>query len=129
MANAGHRLGVAGGSLGLVVAALLTTMLGVGDVWRGYPLGVSAGAATVVTIAGALGGALQRHISSGGVLRAAGLGAFIAVTAMEGGLIVGTSVEGAAFNHVALFSTNLVGLAPAVILGSWFGIRVSVADQ
>jgi hypothetical protein len=113
----------------LVVAALLAAMLGVGDVFRSHPLGVSSGSATVVTIASALGGALHRHIGRGGVLRAAGLGALIAIAAMEGGLIVGTSVEGAPLNRVALFWTNLVGLAPAVILGSLFGIRISVADQ
>jgi hypothetical protein len=129
MGNPGHRLGVTFGALGLAVAGTLALMLGVGDLVQHYPLGVAAGSGTTLALAWGLGGTLQRHVGTGGVLRAASLGALVAVASMEAGLIAGTAVEGAPFNHVALFWTNLVGLAPAVILGSWFGVAVSAADR
>jgi hypothetical protein len=143
MTNRGGLWGLTFACIGLLLALVVLVFLGGTSLISRFSINLALGAATTLLVAWSLG-ALWAPSSRPSLGKATLFGAFVAVAALELGVVAGsvpgliTSQEiGRSGLGTALFDfvvkpaywVNLFGLVPAIVLGALFGIVVEASQE
>jgi hypothetical protein len=144
MTNPGHKWGLALGAVGLAMAGGIVAALGAGSVISDFPVGVATGAAATLAASWWLGGRVRPRLQAASLARAVALGASVAVTTLQIGILSGSlpqlffdadverwglGTELLAYIVKPLYWMNLFGLVPAIVLGAFFGVTVAGASH